>query len=348
MSTVGRPGDAVTHPLAKLYSRWALNPIVDVARGVAHDVPVRPERYVALTEHMVEVLTDFRFKIGRDPAWPDLVQRTLSFKILFTANKASPPLREAALRYVESAAAGQTVILEAFNAAASDLRSQLSLFDGQPLAMSDRQTETIFGRATEVFQDPVVAAAFGVNPAPKSGWPLAVEPSATGSRTVGDIAAALRAIQCLGGAFRRQPNGLELPLVPTVSVALPPDKFEALQQAAYFGGRSLSSVLSADEELGHDAIMTAYRWTKALQRLLPDPVRAWKDLPYRAGLTDLEWGMVPHPAGDASAISVLSGGYQTNTVHGEVCCCSGDLDCDPTQVLSDFCSEYQCASVAEA
>src|SRR5258705_8014965 len=158
-----------------------------------------------------------------------------------------------------------------------------------------------------------------------------------------------RQVCCLAGLYKRI-NAPERPLMPQVTLVIPHDKFINLQKAAYYGSQTISRLLSShDDVIIPDLMNDAYRWTKALQQLVPDVPRAWKYLDYRSRLTDLEWGMAPNPSGDTTP--VLTGGLsaQTYSVSGEICCSTGDLECDrdPTSRLSDHCSEFHfCAAMA--
>jgi hypothetical protein len=340
------------HPIADLYSRWALNPLVDIARAVAHDVVVRPQNYRRLPDDVAEILTDFRFKLGSDPDWPDAFQRTLSFKVLSQVNLASPSIRAVALR------AGQLPdghrdarLLDDFRDGVAGLRAQLAPLEGHALTMVSDGTRAIFERSVRLFQEPQIAQAFALPPAPATDWPLGSNFSGDGAYLVAEIVRTLRVTTCLGGVFRRigSENPRERRLVPLVTVALPQDKFIKLQKAAYFGASTISRLLLGDSDAGDpELVASAFKWTKALQTLVPDAERAWKDLEYRSRLTDLEWGMAPNPSGDTTPFSAPGLALSTLTIQGEICCCSGDLDCDPTSQLTDFCSEFQCPSIAVA
>ncbi len=333
------------HPLAELYARWALNPLVEVACAVAYDVSVRPHQYRDLSDEVASVLSDFRFRLGSDPAWPDAIQRALSFKALYQVNLSSPRVRQAALvsaeRREERARAG------ALREAASELRAQLEPLEGRALTMTCETTRPIFDRAVTVFQDPAVAGAFGLPPAPTDGWPAGGNFSGPAARLVAEMTRSLRNVACVAGVYSRLgANRAERPLMPLLTVALPQDKVLALQRAAYFGSLTLSRVLDGDDTASVEVADFASNWAGALQRLVPDVSRAWKDLDYRSRLSDLEWGLVPNPAGDAAPLMQSAGGAQTYTLHGEICCCSGDLDCVPeTLRLTDFCSEF-CGTIA--
>ncbi|MEO6772231.1 MAG: hypothetical protein ABI467_04315 [Kofleriaceae bacterium] len=332
------------HPLAELYGLWALNPLVEVARVLSFDVAVRPQNYRALDPKTAETLAGFRFKVGADPLWPDTFQRTLNFKPLYQVALATPPLREAALRYLE---APSDAMREAFRTVATSCRAQLEPLEGHGLSLTVDQSRAIFARAISLLQDPAIAHVFAPVAVPASGWPFDGNIHGDAANLVAHIVRGLAVVFCLGGSYKRLSKATPTatrPLVPPLTVTLPQDKFLRLQRAAYHGRSTLSLVLASGGDLGSDELIaSAYQWTKALQVLVPDVERAWRDVDYRCTLSDLEWGMAPNPSGEmtpATAGAALA--FSTSTVHGEICCCSGDLDCDPTSQLSDFCSEYQC------
>jgi mersacidin/lichenicidin family type 2 lantibiotic len=134
-----------------------------------------------------------------------------------------------------------------------------------------------------------------------------------------------------------------------------PTKFALLQQAARYGALAISATMADNGLQGdlHQMIGNTYKWTKALQRLIPDVVRAWKDPNYRMRLTDLEWGMIePHPSGDVASALVGGGGggggFSTATIRGEVCCSTGDLPCPSSSncEISPGPSCINCGSIA--
>jgi hypothetical protein len=332
------------HPLAELYGLWAMNPLVEMARVLSFDVAIRPQNYRALPPELTPVLTGFRFKVGTDPEWPDIFQRSLNFKPLYQVGLATPPLREAALRYMEAA---DDRWRENFRLAAGTCRAQLAPLEGHGLALSVAQARSIFGRAIALLRERGITQAFAQSQAPADGWPLEGNFSGEAAHMVADLARGLGVILCLGGSYKRlfgaSPT-LTKPLAPRFTVALPAEKFIRLQRAGHYGGKTLSLLMAEGSDLGSDELMeSAYQWTKALQGLVPDVARAWKDVAYRCQLSDLEWGMAPNPSGDMTPVAAGTAlAFSTSTVHGEICCCSGDLDCDPTSKLSDFCSEFMC------
>ncbi|MEZ5863369.1 MAG: hypothetical protein R3D25_04595 [Geminicoccaceae bacterium] len=138
--------------------------------------------------------------------------------------------------------------------------------------------------------------------------------------------------RALLGGPKREVGGSPAPRA--LRISMPQNKFILLQQAAWYGALTMSGAMADSYEKSdlRDLIGNAYKWTKALQRLVPDVARAWKDPNYRMRLTDVEWGMVePHPSGEVNlqASGGRAGGffYSTATIWFEVCCCTGDLPC---------------------
>jgi hypothetical protein len=324
------------HPLAELYGKWAFSFLIDLAHGVAHDFVARPQHYRQLSDQTAELLADFRYKFGSDPEWPDPFQRTFSFRMLNRACLASIPVRHAALMFAERGGdVEKDALVEAFRDAALDFQTQLASIEGPPLATVSREIGAVFDSARRVFADPTIAAVFGLPPAPADGWPLDGNFNGSAAELVDEMARTLPRVQKEAGTFKKigEQNPRSRPLMPLVAVRLTPSKVVTLQRAAYHGALTISGVMRVDRHQADLAglIDHSVRWARSLQRLIPDVVRAWKDLDYRATLTDLEWGLAPSPAGDAGPGSMPDDfAAQTLTVAGEICCCSGDTDCVPT------------------
>jgi hypothetical protein len=174
--------------------------------------------------------------------------------------------------------------------------------------------------------------AFDLAPAPKDeDWPIAGHLKGERTNLAAELIRALDAgnvARTLLSGPKREVSGAPEPK--PIRISMTQNKFILLQQAAWYGALAISGTMTDGHQ--HDdplpLIGNTYKWTKALQRLIPDVVRVWKDPNYRVRLTDIEWGMVePHPS---EAISLALGrgfGYSTASVSGEVCCCTGDLPC---------------------
>jgi hypothetical protein len=226
--------------------------------------------------------------------------------------------------------------VEVFRDAAVDFRTQLESIEGPSLAAVSREIGAVFESARRVFTDRAIAAAFGFPPAPPDGWPLDGNFSGTAAELVDEVVRTLPRVQKETGAFKKigEQNPKNRSLMPVVGVRLTPNKFLTLQRAAFHGALTISGVMRVDRDQADlvGLIGNGLRWTRSLQRLIPDVVRAWKDVDYRSTLTDLEWGLAPSPAGDAGSGSMPDdlAAKQTLTVAEEICCCSGDTDCVPT------------------
>jgi hypothetical protein len=325
------------HPLARLYGQWAFNFMVNIASAIATDFTERPQHYQNVPEDMSTVLAGFRSLLGSHPDWPDAQQRISVFRVLGSACLAGAPLREAALVYVEAGSElNRDLLLDAFGDAAVSFRNQIKTVEGQSLEIGCRQVSAIFNNAIKLFRSDAIMRVFGLAPAPTDDdWPIAGHLKAEGANLATELIRALDAGNVaralLGGPKREGVGALE---PKSIFISMTHNKFNLLQQVAWYGGLAISGTLTnfdrRDDLL--PLIGNTYRWTKALQRIVPDVVRVWKDPNYRIRLTDIEWGMVePHPSGEISlpfAGGRATGfGFSTATVRGEICCCTGDLPC---------------------
>jgi hypothetical protein len=331
--TAARPS---LHPIGTLYGYWAFNFMIEIARAIVDDVVDRPHRFQAVPDQLAG-LTGFRSLLGSHPEWPDSQQRLALFRPLGDVCLAAVPLREAALAHVETGTeVNKTLLVDAFGDAARSFRDQMKNVEGQPVEISIRQIGAIFTNAIQLLQNDALMRVFGLPSAPTDdSWPIAASSKRTGINLAGELIRLLdagNAARMLVGGPTRELDGPHAQKRKPIKVSMNQNKFVHLQQAAWYGALSISGAMTVDEQddltrlIGH-----TYKWTKALQHLVPDVVRAWKDPDYRLRLTDLEWGMIePHPSSTIS-VPLLGGGnlmrYQTATLRGEVCCCTGDLPC---------------------
>jgi hypothetical protein len=330
------------HPIGRLYGQWAFNFIIDIACAIADDFTERPQHYRAIDGELTSILSGFRSQMGSHPDWPDAHQRISIFRMLGTACLASIPLREAGLICVEAGTeVNRDVLTEAFNDAAESFRHQLITLEGHSLEFGCRQIDTIFDNAIKLLRSEEIMRVFNLAPAPDDArWPLSGTTSGEGTNLATELIRALDSgtvARALLGGPRRE-LGVPTPIV--LRTSMTQNKFILLQQAAWYGGSAISKIMAGRNSPMdlRNAVGDAYKWAKALQRLIPDVVRTWKDPDYRMRLTDIEWGMIePHPSGDiALAMGIGSGsigvgfggfGFSTATVRGEVCCSTGDLQC---------------------
>jgi hypothetical protein len=222
------------------------------------------------------------------------------------------PLREAALVYVETGSeVNRDILTDAFRDAAGSFRTQLKTVEGKSLEIGCHQINMIFRNAIQLFQSDAIMHVFDLAPAPKDeDWPIAGHLKGEGSNLAVELIGALEggnvALTHLGGP-KREVGGVPEPN--PIRISMTQNKFILLQQAAAYGASTICGAM-ADSGLHGDLqqlVGNTYQWTKALQRLVPDVVRVWKDPNYRMRLTDIEWGMIePHPSGDANP--ALGGG----------------------------------------
>ena len=217
------------------------------------------------------------------------------------------------------------------------------------------QIDKIFGNAIRLFQSEQIMRVFNLAPAPKNqDWPLMRIGHGGGATLATELIRALDAgnlAQTLLGGPGRE---IGVPKPNPIRISMTPNKFILLQQVAYYGALAISQTMADNNIEGNlqQLIKNTYKWTKALQRLIPDVVRVWKDPNYRMRLTDIEWGMIePHPSGDISLAFFGSGtglGSSTVTIRGEVCCCTGDLPCPSSSncEVSPNPSCLNCGSIA--
>jgi len=337
---VANPGKASRpslHPMGRLYGQWAFNFMVDIASAIADDFTERPQCYREVTDELGRILSSFRSQLGSHPDWPDARQRKALFRVLGAACLAGAPLREAALVYVETGAElNRDLLLDAFRDTVISFRNQLKTEEGQSLDLGCRQIGAVFDNAVQLFQSDLIMKAFGLGAAPKDqDWPIAGRLKGEGTNLATELIRALdggTVARALLGGPKREVEGAAKP--EPIRISMPQNKFILLQHAAWYGGMTISGTM-AENDRAEDLlplIGDAYKWTKALQRLIPDVVRVWKDPQYRMRLTDLEWGMVePHPSGAVDVpfggVGATGLGLSTATVRGEVCCCTGDLPC---------------------
>lgn len=329
---VAKSENAALHPIGRLYGQWAFNFMIDIACAIADDFTERPQHYRNVPDELSRIFSGFRAMLGSHPDWPDTHQRIALFRTLGAACLAGVPLREAALVYVEAGTeVNRDVLIDAFRDSAESFRNQMKALEGQSLEFGCRQIGTIFDNAIRIFQSQEVMRVFNLAPAPlDADWPFTRQGNGDGTILATELIRALDAGNLaralLGGPGRE----VGVPRPKPIRISMTQNKFIHLQQAARYGALAISGTM-ADNGLHGDLqqlIGNTYKWTKALQKLIPDVVRVWKDPDYRMRLTDIEWGMIePHPSGDISLALPGGGGYSTATVRGEVCCCTGDLPC---------------------
>lgn len=308
-----RPAAASAEPFGVIYSRFMLDPVVELAGAVAAAVTEQPESFGDLSPQVLKTLQELRDRTGDDPGWPDATQRGVTFDIYlgnaFTA--ASAAVRLAALRFDEnSSGPARQARQEAIIDSATTLRSLLEPV-GEQAGRAARGLAHMLDRSVEVFADPSLRRAFGMTAEVDPGWPLATAASPNEANLLDRV----RQRVSPGGACATWDRYY----------------FLTLQRVAVTGQPAIEAIFGVDPQAPRSvekAAVTTYRWTTALNDLLPaqQVVRAWKSPAVRTELTDVQRRhLPPHPAGDiegdvaAPDVGPQAAG-QTFTVSGEICC----------------------------
>lgn len=243
------------HPIATLYQRSVLDPMVEVARAISHDFVRRPRRYRAVPENLAAILEDFHFRSGSNPEWPSAPQRADLFAPLFgdAFRTTSADLRCAAVAFTERLVEMSPHPLEdRVRDAAVVFRGYLKAIEGRVVSSADSETGSVLRSAIEVLRNTEVAGLFGLPPAPGGNWPLdgAVE---------ADVAFA-------DGAFLTEEIQRSLGLRCTISQ----HQFILLQRVAYYGALTIAGVLADAADWDRTdwvraLVRNAYGWETALQ-----------------------------------------------------------------------------------
>jgi hypothetical protein len=242
-------------PIAVLYQRSVLDPMVEVARAISHDFVRRPRHYRRIPEKLAAILDGFRIRTGSNPEWPSAAQRADLFAPLFgnSFRSTSTDLRRAAVAFTERKIEINPDPLEdRLRNAAVAFRAYLKPIEGQAVSAADNETGPAFGSAIEVFQNTEVASLFGLPPAPGGNWPLdgALE---------ADVSSA-------DGAFLVE----EIQRSLVLPSAITQHQFILLQRIAYYGALTIAGVLEDGAARNEAAwvralVRYAYGWETALQ-----------------------------------------------------------------------------------
>lgn len=333
------------HPIAELYQRSVLDPMVEVAHAVSHDFVRRPQHYRDVPQDIAGILEGFRIRTGGSPEWLSATQRAQLYSPLFGAAfcASSIGLRSASVAFAERSEGRNADLLDGVRDAAFALRSYIKGIEGRVVSVANSETGSVFRSAIEVLRNEAVARVFGLAPVPSANWPFdgaADAASSDAAYLIEEIQRALTSIQ--------------------PAMILKQQRFILLQRAAHYGAMTITGVLdevagweSADR--GHALVRHAYSWEKALQGLLSkiDVVRAWKDPQYRRILSPCEKEMMaPHPAGEVdlkdtqlnpavAQARIAEQGFSTMTYFA-ICCCTGDLPCPepggPDTIVFNYCT----------
>ena len=314
-----------SHPLADLYVARALDPVIELTREVAGDFVTRPQHHTRASAEEAALLANFRLLVGKHPEWPNAVQRSFASSKLFARMCQSfAAIRLSAIRYVQSASDSVPIARRAFAESADLLRATVQPLEGAAVSAVADTHFTMLKRAVAVVSSERVAAAFGM-----TDWRVGEWPEGAFSPRLGYLCESISQTLALDQPLR-QPE------------------MSSMQQAARHGAATIVGVCAASFDDGDDdrfasVVHSAAAWAAALGEILSrlDVPRAWQDPAYRSRLYPLQRDMMPpHPSGEvdlegtvrtAAARFSPSGpgfaAFSTETVAGEICCCTGDLVC---------------------
>lgn len=317
---------SVSHPLADLYVARALDPVVDLAREVAGDFVIRPQHHTRASTEEIALLGNLRLLVGKHPEWPNTVQRSFaSSKIFARMCQSFAAIRLSAIRYMQSNAdSGAPIARRALVESAELVRATVKPLEGAALSAVADTHLTLLKRAVTAIGSERVAAAYGITDFMLEEWPQGVY-----SPRFGYLCESISQTLALDHPLR-QPE------------------MSSLQRAAQHGAATITSVCTApvdneDDDRFVSVVHSAVAWATALGEILSrlDVARSWRDPAYRSRMASLERDMMPpHPSGEVDLEGTVrteavrfvpSGlgftGFSTETVAGEICCCTGDLVC---------------------
>ncbi|MGB7926382.1 MAG: hypothetical protein WCF57_24285, partial [Pyrinomonadaceae bacterium] len=245
---------ASQHPIAALYQRSVLDPLVEVARIISYDFVKRPRHYRAVPENVAGILEGFRNRTGGDSEWLSARQRAHIFAPIFGASfcGTSISLRSASIIFAERGTGRNPDLLDEVRNAAVTFRGYLKSIEGRAVSGANRETGPVFHSAIEVFRNKAVAGVFGLPPVQSGNWPLdgALKADATS----------------LDGAYLIEEIQRALNLV-YIRPAMTQHRFIHLQRVAHYGAITIAGVL--DEAAGWDSddrvhalVRNAYGWEK--------------------------------------------------------------------------------------
>jgi mersacidin/lichenicidin family type 2 lantibiotic len=318
--------------------------MIDVAHALSNDYIKNLVYYGRLSESIKTILSDFQSLTGLDPKWPNTIQRGKIYGEVLgrSFSTISGALRRGAIIFSEDASGkGEEIVRQAFKDEVITLRAYLKNHDEYARVVAEHRTQAIFLNAVTVLRSPELAMMFGLPTAIENDWPFQGSFSSHGSLLIEEITRKLSPkLECN---------------VPTILQ----ERFINLQRVAYYGKLTILGVMDETKDWDNSdkiniLVQNAYRWTRALQNLIPDNyiinIRAWKDLVYRRSLTDIEKSMLAeHPSGQVNLTgtelgSPGGGSEQTITIQDKVCCSTGDLDCSTEALLCGTPYSYICTT----
>jgi len=255
--------------LSKMYARWTLDCVVDVAAAIAHDSAKRPRQYRAVPaaaagglDAIVRVLSNFRSKLGSDSSWPNGAQRAALYSGCLGTSDGKPgdksapfhqmaaAVRDAAVAYCERVVdAGEGMLKQAFIEAATAFGAYLGTMVGSAVAESHRQTEEVFNNAVRVLKTQEIAQAFGLPHVAEANWPTVGARNGDGAALVEEISRALQ---------------------PSAGPPITQQQFSVMQRIAHQGASTIAGIQDNRHTVDatfKEVVQSAYTWATALRAL---------------------------------------------------------------------------------
>lgn len=314
-----------SHPLADLYIARALDPVIELAREVAGDFVMRPQHHTRASAEDSALLGNLRLLVGKHPEWPNTVQRSFASSRIFARMCQSlAALRLSAIRMQSTSESGTPIARRTLVESAELVRATVQPLEGAALSAVADTHLSLLQRAVTAIGSERLAASYGITDFKVEEWPQGAY-----SPRFGYLCESISQALALDQPLRQ----------PEVS---------SLQRAARYGAETIISVCAAPLDDEDDVrlaavVQSAVAWATALAEILSrlDVARSWADPAYRSRMAPLERDMMPpHPSGEVdlegtvrteAARFVPSGlgftWFSTETVAGEICCCTGDLVC---------------------
>jgi hypothetical protein len=257
MATKTQSGD-FPDLIAKLYSRWTLDGLIELAYAVSLDFVANPQSYVG--PDIPEVISDFRVAYGTDKHFQNTAQRqAMVLPVLGRSDALKPDPTVATSKFhvtrkvfLDACAAfsertvdtGLPMLEARVRSSLLTLRAHFEGLRGTAVQTASHLIVDISDHAAQILKAPGVAKVFGQDPA-ASDWPVASIDS-NGAKLVEAIGASL-AVQA------------EYKLAQT--------KFILLQQIAQEGSKTLPLVLTTGqtESGSNELIKHGYAWGSSLR-----------------------------------------------------------------------------------
>lgn len=334
MKKPGEGNNNAGNPISEFFQRMTFESIIQLVHSLSYDYIQNPKRYNGIPENIHVILSDFRYKTGSDPDWPNALQRAKLYDAILgkTFWNICKCLRRGAVTFTEQGSGkGEEIVRRSFQDELVTLGAYLKTLDELNVHNSESQTRRIFENAVIVLRSPEIASALGLQTITENEWPLEGVFSSKGAKLIEEISKKLS----------NRPEAI-------ISI----EKFLNIQRVAYYGKLTISGVIGTSKSLDNSdntdkIIEHAYRWSKALYNLASPnadiTIRAWKEPAFRLSLTIVERSFLPeHPSGlidfsgtELASVAPLVEGMmaQSQTASGERCCST----VDPCANSEDIC-----------